>query len=75
MASQADVSSHTYSAEKVLRFYLSDRENPSSISACLFAARENARTLRPLISTEMWTQINVFYNRARELMADEACKK
>ena len=26
-------------------------------------ARENARTLRPLISTEMWVQLNVFYNR------------
>ncbi len=60
------------SAETVLRFYLTDRENPSSIAACLFAARENARTLRPLISTEMWSQINVFYNRARELTADEA---
>jgi uncharacterized alpha-E superfamily protein len=59
-------------AETVLHFYLTDRENPSSIAACLFAARENARTLRPLISTEMWSQINVFYNRARELMADEA---
>jgi uncharacterized alpha-E superfamily protein len=62
----------TVTAEKVLHFYLTDRENPSSISACLFAARENARTVRPLISTEMWTQINMFYNRARELMADEA---
>jgi hypothetical protein len=62
----------TVTPEKVLHFYLTDRENPSSIAACLFAARENARTLRPMISTEMWTQINVFYNRARELMADEA---
>jgi uncharacterized alpha-E superfamily protein len=59
-------------AETVLRFYLTDRENPSSIAACLFAARENARTLRPMISTEMWAQINMFYNRARELTADEA---
>jgi len=59
-------------ADTVLRFYLADRENPSSIAACLFAARENARTLRPMISTEMWAQINVFYNRARELMADES---
>jgi uncharacterized alpha-E superfamily protein len=58
-------------AETVLRFYLTDRDNPSSIATYLFAARENARTLRPMISTEMWTQINVFYNRARELMADE----
>jgi uncharacterized alpha-E superfamily protein len=59
-------------AETVLRFYLTDRENPTSIATSLFAARENARTLRPMISTEMWTQINMFYNRARELTADEA---
>jgi uncharacterized alpha-E superfamily protein len=58
-------------AETVLRFYLTDRENPTSIATALFAARENARTLRPMISTEMWTQINVFYNRTRELTADE----
>ena len=59
-------------ADTVLRFYLSDRDNPTSIAASLFAARENARTLRPLISTEMWSQINVFHNLARERMADEA---
>jgi uncharacterized alpha-E superfamily protein len=62
----------TVSAESVLRFYLAERDNLSSISACLFAARENARTIRPLISTEMWSQINVFYNRARELLTGEA---
>ncbi len=53
--------------EKVARFYLADRENPTSIASSLFAARENARTLRPLISTEMWSQINVFYNHVRTL--------
>jgi uncharacterized alpha-E superfamily protein len=61
----------TVTPETVLRFYLTDRENPSSIATYLFAARENARTLRPMISTEMWAQINIFYNRARELMADQ----
>jgi uncharacterized alpha-E superfamily protein len=54
-------------AENVARFYLADRENPTSILSSLFAARENARTLRPLISTEMWAQINVFYNKVRTL--------
>ncbi len=58
-------------AETVLRFYITDKENPTSIAASLFAARENARTLRPMISTEMWSQINVFYNRARMLTADD----
>jgi uncharacterized alpha-E superfamily protein len=62
----------TATAETVLRFYLTDRENPTSIATSLFAARENARTLRPMISTEMWAQMNMFYNRARELTASEA---
>ena len=59
-------------AENVARFYLVDRENPTSILSSLFAARENARTLRPLISTEMWSQINVFYNRVRLLTEADA---
>ena len=40
-----------------------DPENPTSIVSGIRAARENARTLRPLISTEMWVQLNVFHNR------------
>ncbi len=48
-------------AEAVLAFYVTDRENPTSIISALAAARENARTLRPIISTEMWAQMNVFY--------------
>ncbi len=62
----------TATAETVLQFYLNDRENPNSIAATLFAARENARTLRPLISTEMWSQINMFYNRVRMFTPDDA---
>jgi uncharacterized alpha-E superfamily protein len=58
------------SAEAVLRFYVIDAENPSSILSAIRTVRENARTLRPLISTEMWVQLNVFYNRL--LMLGEA---
>lgn len=47
--------------EAVLAFYLIDRDNPSSIVSCARSARENARSVRHLISTEMWTQLNVFY--------------
>jgi uncharacterized alpha-E superfamily protein len=53
----------TASPQKIIRFYLTDRENPNSILSVVRAARENARTLRPLVSTEMWVQLNVFYNR------------
>ncbi len=45
----------------VKRFYLLDQDNPTSIPASLEAARTNARKLRPLISTEMWMQLNVFH--------------
>lgn len=54
-------------AESVLHFYMLDPQNANSLVSNIRAARENARTLRPWISTEMWAQINVFYNRLNEL--------
>jgi uncharacterized alpha-E superfamily protein len=48
-------------------FYLLDAENYTSVQVCIAFARENARTLRALISTEMWLQINVFYGRIKAL--------
>ena len=47
--------------ENVIRFLTFDLENPNSIFACLSRARENARTIRELISSEMWQQINAMY--------------
>ncbi|MEY2542383.1 MAG: hypothetical protein QOI22_1985 [Verrucomicrobiota bacterium] len=37
------------------------RKNPNSIYSCLSLARENARTTREQISSEMWEQINRLY--------------
>jgi uncharacterized alpha-E superfamily protein len=54
-------------AATVLGFYVIDPANPTSILSAVRAARENARTLRPLISTEMWVQINMFFNRLAAL--------
>ena len=62
----------TANAENVAQFYLVDRENPTSMLSSLFAARENARTLRPLIPTEMWSQINIFYNKVRQMTEADA---
>jgi uncharacterized alpha-E superfamily protein len=55
------------SARNVLKFYLTDRDNLSSMVSTVGAARENARTLRHLISTETWTQLNMFHNRLKDL--------
>lgn len=47
--------------ENVVAFLTFDRTNPNSILACLRAARENARSIREIISSEMWEQINTFF--------------
>jgi len=44
--------------DNVITFLAFDVLNPNSISACLQSARENARTIRDLISTPMWEEIN-----------------
>lgn len=50
-----------FSEQNVVRFLTFDRENPNSILSCLWQARENARTVRDTISSELWEQINHFY--------------
>lgn len=47
---------------KVVQYYLFDRGNPGSVIASIQFARENARSLRPMISSEIWEQLNTFNN-------------
>ena len=47
--------------QNVIQFLTFDPENPNSILSCLRAARENARSVREIISSEMWLQLNTFY--------------
>lgn len=47
-------------AKAVVHFYVADQDNPNSIRRTIWAARENARALRHLISIELWTQLNIF---------------
>ena len=47
--------------ENVIHFLTFDAEYDSSIFSCLRAARENARSIREIISSEMWEQANRFY--------------
>jgi uncharacterized alpha-E superfamily protein len=44
--------------ESVIEYMGFDAANPSSILACVAAARENARAERSAISTEMWEALN-----------------
>ena len=54
-------------AGSVVRFYIIDEKNPNSIRNFVRAARENARSIRHLVSLETWVQLNVFYNWVRSL--------
>ncbi len=42
----------------VLRFLVLDPGNPGSITACIARARENVRSVRELVSSELWEAIN-----------------
>src|SRR5258708_39094523 len=46
---------------KAIEFLTFDHRNPNSILSCLRAARENARTVREMISSPMWEELNKFY--------------
>ena len=61
-------------AGDVIQFYILEPENPASILSCIKAARENARTLRALISTEMWVQLNMFFSKLRALTAADVAE-
>ncbi|MBM9614501.1 alpha-E domain-containing protein [Desulfobulbus rhabdoformis] len=50
-----------YSKEAVISFLTFDRFYLNSIVSCLGMARENARSIREIISSEMWEHINTFY--------------
>lgn len=53
------------SRENVIRFLTFDPDYPSSILGCAHSARENARSVREVISSEMWVQVNRFYLQVR----------
>lgn len=59
------------SEQAVLQFYILARGNPTSIVSSIINARENARSVRHLISTEMWTHLNMFYSQLLKMNARE----
>ncbi|WP_334153981.1 alpha-E domain-containing protein [Tepidimonas sp.] len=56
------------SARDVLHFMVRDEHNPSSIFSCLRAARENARAVRGVLTTEMWETQNQTWLELQRLL-------
>ncbi|TVQ75338.1 MAG: alpha-E domain-containing protein, partial [Phycisphaeraceae bacterium] len=51
--------------ENVLEFLIFDKDNPNSIASCIRSARENARSVRQSITSEMWELLNRMHLRVR----------
>ena len=51
-----------FSEKNVVNFLTFDAKNLNSILSCVQSARENARTVREIISSEMWETINELYH-------------
>ena len=46
---------------KIAQYLVFDASNPNSIYSCITRARENARSMRESISSEMWENLNTLY--------------
>ena len=55
----------TADEDSVLNFFVLDLENPNSIRNCITTARNNALSLRPYISSELWIDLNSLYLAAQ----------
>jgi uncharacterized alpha-E superfamily protein len=59
------------SADQVMHFMVRDEQNPSSIFACLRAARENARAVRGALTTELWETTNQTWLEFNRMLRDK----
>ena len=55
----------------VLEFFAFCRDHPNSITSCVSRARENARGVREMISSEMYESLNMFFLEATQWNADK----
>jgi uncharacterized alpha-E superfamily protein len=56
----------TANQANTIHFLTFDRDYANSVLSCLIRARENARSVRETIASEMWEQLNAFYHFVRD---------
>lgn len=62
-------------ADNVIQFLTFDSNYPNSIISCVQKARENARSIREIISSEMWEEVNAFYLILKEASSGKPLDK
>lgn len=65
----------TQDERSILEFFAFDEENPGSIYNSVRSARENARSIRDQISSEMWESLNRFYLDYRDWDVDRIIER
>ena len=61
-----------FDSNNVIQFLCFDLMYENSILSCLSKARENARSVREVISSEMWEEVNSFYLMLKEAGEDRS---
>ncbi|MBC8065308.1 MAG: alpha-E domain-containing protein [Chlorobia bacterium] len=64
----------TLDERNIIHFFAFDQDNPSSIASSINFARENARSIRDAISSEMWQTVNKWYLGMRSWNVDTVLK-
>ncbi|RYH01704.1 alpha-E domain-containing protein [Salipiger sp. IMCC34102] len=59
-----------FEAADVIDFLLRDSDNPSSVLSVVKSARDNARTVRTALTTEVWTAVNDNWMSLKDLLAE-----
>lgn len=57
--------------ETIVHFLAFDENYANSILSCVVQARENARSIREIISSEMWEELNTLYLNVRQASRQE----
>ena len=61
--------------ENVWQFLTFDHDSANSVVSCLYSARENARTIRGSLPSEVWEELNKFYLFVRGAAVAETAER
>jgi len=59
----------------IIHFLIADLDNPGSILSSIHSARENARTLRDVLPTEVWEHLNALFMEIKEQLPGALSKR
>lgn len=65
----------TATSTTVSAHLIRDLTNPTSVASCIMAARQNAKAVRPSLTSEVWEAINQTHSELKQHLANEMDRK